>query len=43
MMTNDWYLSATITMVVSAVAGVIGGIVAAEISIWLDARKKGDK
>lgn len=43
MMTNDWYLSATITTVVSIVAGVIIGIVAAEVSIWLDTRKKGDK
>ena len=42
-MMNDWWISATITTVVAAVAGVIGGIVAAEISIWLDERKKGDK
>lgn len=41
---NDWWISATITTVVAAVAGVIGGIVTAEISIWLDERKKkGDK
>lgn len=42
-MTNDWYFSATITAVAAAVAGVIGGFVTAEISIWLDERKKGDK
>lgn len=40
---NDWWISATITTVVAAVAGVIGGIATAEISIWLDKRKKGDK
>lgn len=42
-MANDWWISATATLVVSAVAGVIGGLVTAEISIWLEARKKGDK
>ena len=40
---NNWWISDTITTVVAAVAGVIGGIVTAEISIWLDERKKGDK
>lgn len=40
---NDWWISATVTMVVSIVVGAIAGIVAAEVSIWLDERKKGDK
>lgn len=40
---NDWWISATVTTVVAAVVGAIAGIVGAEVSIWLDERKKGDK